>query len=387
MSITFVLLLNTVVFVSLKGARVVMTLFAIHLGAGPFATGMLFALYGLFPFLFAVYAGRVADRLGNHVLCYAGLAGFTAALAMPGLFPFLPVLFIAAPLVGLTSMLFIVATQNLIGVLSTPETRTRNYSNYSLGDAAANVAGPVLVGFTIDAFSHRATYGLLAAIALACLAAFHLGRRSIPARSGGAPPGKRSAARDLLRLPALRNALLTNGIVMAGVDLYIVFLPIHGHGAGLSASAIGLILGTFGAAGFVARALIPPVTARWGEYGMIAFTLAISCAAFLVIPLTGNPWLLGAASFVAGLGLGCGQPLSMILSFNAAPPGRSAEAIAMRLAVSYGSHVIIPPVFGALGAAAGVAPVFWTCAMLLGGGAVMNRKGAAASQSGKKDEG
>jgi cytochrome c-type biogenesis protein CcmH/NrfF len=68
----------------------------------------------------------------------------------------------------------------------------------------------------------------------------------------------------------------------------------------------------------------------------------------------------------------------MILSFNAAPQGRSAEAIAMRLAVSYGAHVMIPPVFGALGAALGLAPVFWTCAMLMGGGAALNRVSATS---------
>jgi hypothetical protein len=45
----------------------------------------------------------------------------------------------------------------------------------------------------------------------------------------------------------------------------------------------------------------------------------------------------------------------------------------MRLAVSYGAHVVIPPVFGALGTALGLAPVFWTCAMLLGGGSYLNR--------------
>ena len=63
----------------------------------------------------------------------------------------------------------------------------------------------------------------------------------------------------------------------------------------------------------------------------------------------------------------------MILAFNAAPPGRSAEAIAMRLAVSYGAHVVIPPVFGAVGAAIGLAPIFWTCAVLLGSGALLTR--------------
>jgi MFS family permease len=286
-------------------------------------------------------------------------------------------LFIASPLVGFTSMLFIVAMQYLVGVLSLPATRTSNYSYYSLTDAGGNVAGPVLVGFTIDGYGHAVAYFVLAVIAAACLAVFHFGRGRIPARAGGADALKRRAAADLLRLPALRNALLTNGIVMTGIDLYNIYLPLYAHGAGLSASAIGLIIGAFGAAGFLVRLLIPPVTARLGEHGMIAVTMVVACASFAAIPLTVNPWLLGATSFLIGLGLGCGQPLSMVLSFNAAPAGRSAEAIAMRMAVSYGAHVVIPPVFGALGAAAGLAPVFWTCAMLMGGGAALNRKGRA----------
>jgi hypothetical protein len=46
----------------------------------------------------------------------------------------------------------------------------------------------------------------------------------------------------------------------------------------------------------------------------------------------------------------------------------------MRLAVSYGAHVFIPTAFGALGAAIGLAPVFWLCASSLMGGAVINAR-------------
>lgn len=56
----------------------------------------------------------------------------------------------------------------------------------------------------------------------------------------------------------------------------------------------------------------------------------------------------------------------------------------MRMAVSYGSHVVIPPVFGALGALTGLAPVFWTCAMLMAGGAGLNVR---ASRATRKSEG
>lgn len=374
MAIALVLLLSTVTFVSLKGGRVLMTLLAIDLGAGPFETGMLFAVYGIFPALLVVHAGRIADRIGNRVLMYAGFTGFACMLAVPAIVPTLPALFIASPLIGISSMIFIVCTQNLIGVLSDATTRTRNYSYYALTDAGGNVIGPVLVGFSIDAIGHASTYYVLAVLAAICLVVFHLFHRHIPAKSGVVDSGKRGPMSDLLRLPALRNALITNGIVMTGIDLYQVYMPVYSRGIGLTATEIGLIIGTFGAAGFLVRTLIPPVTARIGEYGMIAGALAIGCVGYFAIPFNTSPWLLGAVSFVVGLGMGCGQPLSMVLSFNAAPSGRSAEAIAMRMAVSYSAHVVIPPVFGALGSVIGVGPVFWACSVLMGGGAVLNRR-------------
>jgi hypothetical protein len=49
----------------------------------------------------------------------------------------------------------------------------------------------------------------------------------------------------------------------------------------------------------------------------------------------------------------------------------------MRLAVSYDAHVVIPTFFGALGAAVGISPIFWLCAITLGGGSVMNARRAA----------
>lgn len=376
-AIALVLLLSTATFVAMKGSRVLMTLFAIELGSGPFETGLLFGLYGLFPFLLAVHAGRIADRVGNRVLMMTGLGSLSGALALPALSPALVTLFISAALTGLTSMMFVVATQNLVGLMSAREVRTRNYSFYSIGESLASAAGPAVVGFAIDLSSHPGAYALLAALTGSCVAVLAAGRRAIPPAPGtrDAPAGR--AAADLLRLPALRTVLLTNGVVMTGLDLYNLYLPLYGRAIGLSATAIGLVIAAFGVAEFVVRLLIPRIAALWGERSLIAAALALACAALAAIPLSASAPLLAAASFAAGLGLGCGQPLTMILAFNAAPRGRSAEAIAMRLSVSYGTHVVIPPLFGAADTALGVAPVFWVAAALLAGGAVLNRRAAA----------
>ena len=374
MPLVLILTLSCITFITMKGSRVLMTLYAVDMGAGPFEIGILFALYGLFPFLLAVAAGRLADRFDNRVLMYWGLGTYTISLALPYFFPSLLMLYIAAPLWGFTSMLWVVATQNLVGVLSSSETRTQNFSYYSIGESVGSVLGPVTVGLAIDTLSHQPAFLIMAVIPALCGVAIVVRRHTIPHTAVAATTAQAPRnMKDLLALPAMRNALLSNAAVMTGLDLFNLYMPIYGHNLGFSATTIGLIMGAFGAAAFITRLAIPPVTRRYGERAMLAGALALSAVAFMTFPLTTSAVLLAAASFALGLGLGCGQPLSMILAFNAGPPGRSAEAISMRLAVSYGAHVIVPPVFGVIGAAMGVAPIFWTCAIIMGGGTWLNR--------------
>jgi len=386
MPLALLLILISIAFITMKGSRILMTLYAVNLGAGPFETGILFALYGVFPFLLAIAAGRLADRFDNRLLIYWGLGTYTVSLAIPYFFPSLTTLYLVAPLWGFTSMLWVVATQNLVGLLSTAETRTRSFSYYSLGESTGSVIGPIAVGLSIDTLSHLPTFLLIAVIPALCGLTVAFKRDLFPstAVAGAAAQAPRNM-KDLLALPAMRNALLSNAAVMTGLDLFNLYMPIYGHSLDFSATTIGLIMGAFGAAAFVTRLFIPPISKRYGERAMLAGAFIISGVAFMAFPLTTSAPLLAASAFVLGLGLGCGQPLSMILSFNAGPPGRSAEAISMRLAVSYGAHVFVPPAFGIVGAAVGgVATIFWTCAAIMGCGSWINRSVTVAADNKEK---
>jgi MFS family permease len=386
MPLALLLVLSSIAFITMKGSRILMTLYAVNLGAGPFEVGILFALYGIFPFLLAIAAGRLADRFDTRLLIYWGLGTYTISLAIPYFFPSLTTLYLVAPLWGFTSMLWVVATQNLVGVLSTAETRTKSFSYYSLGESVGSVIGPIAVGLAIDSVSHLPTFLLIAIIPAFCGLTVAFKRDLFPSTavvsSGTQAPRN---MKDLLALPAMRNALLSNAAVMTGLDLFNLYMPLYGHSLNFSATTIGLIMGTFGTAAFVTRLFIPPITKRYGERAMLAGAFIISGVAFMAFPLTTSAPLLAASAFVLGLGLGCGQPLSMILSFNAGPPGRSAEAISMRLAVSYGAHVFVPPAFGIVGAAVGgVATIFWTCAAIMGCGSWINRSVAVAADNKEK---
>lgn len=381
MPIVFVLALTSLFFVAMKGNRVLVTLFAVDLGAGPFQTGLLFALHGIFPFLLAISAGRAADRFDNRVLMYSGLAAYALAMLLPFVWPGLPALYASAAFAGFTSMLFVLATQNYVGALATNANRTKYFSYYAIGESIGQVLGPVMLGYAIDHWQHPRSFLLLTAITVITLGALRAGQHLLPRthkpKTAGSAPRNMG---DLLKLPAMRAALITNAVVMVGWDLFNLYMPVYMRNIGFTATTIGYIMGSYGVAAIITRVAIPPITARWGVQRMIAGALAIAACAFLFIPFTVAPVVLMVLSFIIGLGVGCGQPLSMTLAYNAAPPGRAAEAIAMRLAVSYGAHVLIPTAFGALGAAVGLKSVFWLCAGALSGGSMMNAKQASKAK-------
>ena len=88
-------------------------------------------------------------------------------------------------------------------------------------------------------------------------------------------------------------------------------------------------------------------------------------------------------AFLLGIGLGGAQPMIMSLVTTHAPAGRVGEAVGLRTLLLNGSQTLIPLLFGALGAAFGIAPVFWVMGVVMtGGGYLLGRpvKNAAVQE-------
>ena len=102
---------------------------------------------------------------------------------------------------------------------------------------------------------------------------------------------------------------------------------------------------------------------------MVITAMGIAGLSYALFPLAKSVPLLMALSFLLGLGLGCAQPFIMSLLYAASPPGRQGEVIGVRTTMLNGSHTFLPLAMGALGAALGMGPVFWSMsAFLLSGG-------------------
>jgi MFS family permease len=373
MAVYLIVLLAILNQIGLKGSKMLVALYAIELQASPFTIGVLSSMYAVFPLGLAVYSGRYSDRVGVRRPMVLGSLGMCISLLTPALYPSLPTLFLSAALVGISNIFFHVASHNLIGALGGPGERTRNFSTFSLGAAISGMAGPMLVGFIIDHDGYRHSYYVLAAIAI-------IPGIALLCRSRFIPPGvvgKEKAAEggrvsDLMRMPRLRNTLLTSGIILTGIDLFNFYMPIHGRSIGLSASMIGLVVGMQAAAAFFVRVWIPRMSERFGAMRILTWSLTTAGITYFLFPGFQQPAVLAAISFMLGLGLGCGQPLSIILTYNHSPPGRSGEALGLRITVNKFTQIVVPLVFGALGNAFGILPIFWASGGLLLWGAYHN---------------
>jgi predicted MFS family arabinose efflux permease len=153
-----------------------------------------------------------------------------------------------------------------------------------------------------------------------------------------------------------------------GWDLFTFVMPIHGSRIGLSATAIGLVLGCFGAAVFVVRLVLPAIVHRVNEWKMLIGAMLVTGSTLALVPLVTDPALLMAIAFLLGLGLGGAQPMVMALLYNTAPAGRGAEAVGVRTLLLNVSQTGIPLMFGAMGAALGMSPVFIAMGVALAAG-------------------
>ena len=361
--------------IALKGSRMLLSLYAIDLGAGPFAIGVLIAMYAVFPLVLALTAGKTADRIGPKWPLILGSAGLAAGLAVPAFFPGLPALYFSPALIGIFWIFFHVSAHQLVGALGEGVERVRNFGAFSLGAAISGMLGPLLVGFILDRIGARASYAALAIIATVPAIVLLLFPQVVPAhRPHDEAHRQKRSVRDLLANADMRRNLLISGLVLTGIDLYGFYLPILGRAIGLSSFAIGIIVSMPAIAAFTVRLWMPRLVARYSEEGVLTGSLALAAVAYFALPMFREPLILALLAFTMGLGLGCGQPLTITLSYNYSPPGRAGEALGLRLTVNKFTQIVVPLLFGSLGAWFGLYPVFWSSAVLLGTGSVLNAR-------------
>ncbi|MBL0420334.1 MFS transporter [Ramlibacter sp. AW1] len=343
----------------MAGTRMAAPLLALREGHTPLAVGMLLALFALTQVFLALPAGRYADRHGlKRPLKFAVVAATLGAGAAAAL-PIFPVLCLAALLTGGATGVASICLQRHAGRVAAGPVQLRQvFSWLSIGPAFSNFVGPFMAGLLIDNGGFRVAFFALALMPLITWACIR-GARELPPVAMAAGDRKGSAW-DLLRQPDFRRLMVINWVLSSCWDVHLFIVPVLGHERGLAASVIGTLLGTFALAAALVRLAMPLIAARLQEWQVIAGAMATTALVFGVYPLVAPPWAMGVCSALLGVALGSVQPMVMSTLHQITPAHRHGEALGLRLMSLNGSSVVMPMLFGAAGAAVGVAGVFWS---------------------------
>jgi MFS family permease len=353
----------------MSASRMASSLAVLQQGHAEWVLGALMSLYSLAPIALSLWAGRMADRHGFHrpVRMAAAMGLLGAALPMASLH--VASIAVSGLLIGGALSVGAVAVQRQAGLIARDtHDLKRVFSWVALAPALSNSVLPVVAGVLIDHVGFVAAFALALLLPLLALwACWQLPLQTPAPSAPGSTSGWRTAL-DLMRMPVLRNVLLVNVAMAAAWDAHSFTVPVVGHAAGMSASAIGLVLGAFALATVAVRVVISAFAQRINEAKALRAALILCTLTLLVYPwlpqATGLAgMMLGSA--VLGTALGSVQPMVMSTLHQAAPAGRHGQALGLRMMFTNAATIVMPAGFGVLAAATVVGAPMWLMAALL----------------------
>jgi MFS family permease len=353
--------------------------------------GLILSLISIVPMFISIWVGRWLDRVGTFKPMLVGTLGLLFGVAIPRLWPTPTALFLSSTLMGTGFLLCHMSGQQITGLVADGEDRTKHFGWLAVGFSISGFAGPMLAGYAIEYLGHIeaftvATVLVLVAIATVFILKSRLSLKSAVFQSSAVQstslPNKASGL-ALLRDPNLARLYLCVVLISSAWDTHQFLVPIHASKQGLSASQIGLIMGAFAVATLVTRLLLPKFASKFSHWQLLAIVLLIAAFTFTLYPLLPGPLSMMAASFLLGLGLGCGQPVVMASLYRTAPPGQVGEAAGLRQSLINATQTVLPTLFGSAGSLLAAittmtgivvtgsvfAPLFWlfSAAALAGG--------------------
>jgi MFS family permease len=344
--------------------RVTASLWVLNQGYGEASVGMLLSLFAVAPIVLSLWAGRLADRHGFHRPVAIGVSlAFVGAL-LPLLLQQLWAIATGCLLCGGAVSVAAVALQREAGLMAEePGELKKIFSWMALGPAMSNALSPIIAGLLIDHVGMTAAFGFATALPVLAWALARKVPRNPPevfTRSFRQP-----AAWDLFRLPAYRRLLIVNLALSAGWDAHSFVVPVVGHARGLSASSIGVVLGSFATAATIVRLAIVRFADDLDEAKALRTAMTVAMLTFMAYAWLPGTLGLMCGSALLGVALGSVQPMVLAMLHRATPPERHGQALGLRMLTLNGATVGMPVGFGMLAAATALTAPMWVMAAAL----------------------
>ena len=349
----------------MAGMRMAAPLLALRSGQSEAAVGVLLSMFALTQVFLALPAGRYADAHGlKRPMAWAVLMSVVGAGAA-ALWPVFAVLCLSGMLTGGATGIAIIALQRHVGrAVKGVAQMKQAFSWLSIAPAFSNFVGPFVAGLLIDHAGFDWAFMAMAALPMVAWLWIMQAHELPPAHK---PAGEqKNSAWDLLNEPMFRRLLMVNWFLSACWDIHTFVVPILGHERGISASAIGTILGSFAMAAAFVRLMMPLIAARLQEWQVITGAMMVTSVVLAIYPFTSTAVLMGVCSVMLGLSLGGVQPMVMSTLHQITPEHRHGEALGLRLMGINASSVLMPMVFGAAGTVIGISGLFWCVSAVVG---------------------
>lgn len=357
----------------MTGMRMATPLLALSEGYSTLAVGALLSLFAVAQVFLALPAGRFSDRHGVRLPVGIAVLASCGSAACAAIWPSIPLLAVTAVMTGGATGIASIALQRHVGRAAQGATQLKQvFSWLATGPAISNFLGPFLAGLLIDhaggrpgdMTGYRAAFALMALLPLLSWYWIRTVQELHPVER--APTAGAARAWDLLRDPMMRRLMLVNWCMSSCWDVHTFVVPVIGHDRGLSASVIGSILGAFAIAAALVRVLMPMFASRLREHSVLTGAMLLTALAFAAYPLMPVALAMAACSVVVGLALGSVQPMIMSTLHQITPEARHGEALGLRLMAVNASSVLMPVLFGTVGAVVGVSAVLWFVGSVVG---------------------
>ncbi|GGF80227.1 MFS transporter [Alteromonas lipolytica] len=351
-------LLNTIVIAGLEvaglaGARLVLILIALSMGASTAFVGILAAMFTLFPTVLNIAFGRWVDRVGTFIpmLVACSLAVIAGSLYLLAQTPWM--LALIAGLVGVSAFFSSMVASRSVGSVASGNERTRLIGYLVLGYSVFGLIGPLILSATYEhggdgwVMVVLAGFGLLALLLMASGRHYYHNGQPVEVKTT-----QKHRTTDLLKLPSLRRWVGINAVFASAQTLFPVVISLLSVEIKLSPFYAGLMLSGF-AAGMTGSRLAIGVLVRYMRPELlILLSLIFASLMYVLLPFVHeSTWLLICCTLL-GIPLGMALPLSISLIYENAPENRISESVALSYTVTGAFQTLTPLV---LGVAAGIA--------------------------------
>jgi MFS family permease len=359
----------------MTGMRLATPLLALQQGYSAMAVGVLLALFSVTQVFMAIPAGKFTDRHGLKKPVRFSVLIACAGAGLAVVWPIFPVLCIGALTTGGATGITVIALQRHVGRMASDANQLKEtFSWLAIGPAVSNFMGPFFAGVLIDHAGampadeggFRAAFIMLTLMPL--VAWFWIRKVKEQPVAPVLPEHANNRVWDLLKDPMMRRLLLVNWLLSSCWDVHTFVVPVLGHERGLSASVVGSILGSFAVASAAIRVVLPWIARRLQEYRLLSGAMVCASLIFAAYPFFDSAMAMAICSICLGVVLGVVQPMIMSTLHQITPQHRQGEALGLRIMTVNASSVVMPLMFGAAGAVAGVSVVFWVVGLCVASG-------------------